>query len=97
LKTADSIDIKEEISESAKEACTILLTDMIGYWEKLKNTGIDGLRQGFIQRNGKLSVTDNGWLLQVEQNSIDALMTYLPWGIGIVKLPWMNSILYTEW
>ena len=93
----DPISIKEEISESAKEVCKVLLTDMIGYWEKLKNTSVDGFREAFIQRNGKLSMTENGWILQVEQNSIDVLMDYLPWGIGVVKLPWMKEILYTEW
>jgi hypothetical protein len=50
-----------------------------------------------MQRNGKLSVVDDGWLMQVEQKAIDVLLNHLPWGIGIIKLPWMNEILYVEW
>jgi hypothetical protein len=25
------------------------------------------------------------------------LLAQLPWGIGTVKLPWMNKAIFTEW
>jgi hypothetical protein len=36
-------------------------------------------------------------MLQVEQKAVDVLLNTLPWGIGVIKLPWMKEILHTEW
>ena len=77
--------------------CEVLLNEVISHWKVLKNTSIEGLREAFLQRDGKLSKVDDGWLLQVEQKAIDVLLNHLPWGIAIIKLPWMNEMLYVEW
>ena len=97
LQPGDLIIDEEDLSIEIKTSCDGLLIETIGYWVQLKNTGIDGFREAFLRRRGKLSVTSNGWLLQPEQKPIDVLLTHLPWGIGIVKLPWMKELLYTEW
>lgn len=97
LKPSDFVDEKQSLSEEMIHACDIMLGEVIGYWPQLKNTGIEAFRETFLQRNGKLTVTDNGWLLQVEQKAVDVLLDSLQWGIGIVKLPWMQEIVYTEW
>jgi len=73
------------------------LIAVINHWEVLKNTSADGLREAFLQRRGKLSRVDGGWLMQVEQRAIDVLLNKLPWGISIIKLPWMNEMLFVEW
>ena len=78
-------------------SCEELLTEVIKHWSVLKNTGIESLRETFLRRNGKLTQVDKGWLLQVEQMGMDVLLNKLPWGIGIVKLPWMEEILHVEW
>jgi len=96
-------DITEVVSPDLKPGgetkteCENLLTDVITHWKVLKNTSIDGLREAFLQRNGKLSRVDNGWLLQVKQKAMDVLLSNLPWGIGLIKLPWMDEMLYVEW
>jgi len=97
LQPEDFISDEEDLSIEIKTSCDALLIETIGYWVQLKNTGIDGFREAFLRRKGKLSVSSNGWLLQPEQKPIDVLLTHLPWGIGIVKLPWMKELLYTEW
>lgn len=75
-----------------------LLQTVINYWEVLKSTSPDGLREGFLQREGKLTRINQGnWKLQVEQNSIDILLGSLPWGLSMVKLPWMDDLLIVEW
>jgi predicted regulator of amino acid metabolism with ACT domain len=74
-----------------------LLGAVIRYWEKLKNTSVKGLQEGFLQRNGKLYTKKGEPHLQVESNAIDILLDYLPWNIGIIKLPWMKEILRVEW
>ena len=77
--------------------CEMLLNEVIMHWSILRNTSIDGLRETFLQRNGTLSKVDIGWLLQVEQKSVDVLLGHLPWGIGVIKLPWMDEMIYVEW
>jgi hypothetical protein len=75
-----------------------LLGAAIRHWGKLGSTTPDGLREGFLRRPGKLSFAPfDGWLLQVEQSGLDVLLGHLPWGIGILKLPWMKEILNVEW
>jgi hypothetical protein len=86
-----------KLDEETKTECENLLKAVITHWEVLRNTSIDGLREAFLQRNGKLSKVDGGWLLQVEQKAIDILLNHLPWGIGIIKLPWMNEMIHVDW
>ena len=74
-----------------------LLEQVIAQWPILKSTSPEALRESFLMRPGKLSHRENGWLLQVEQRSIDLLLEHLPWGIGVVRNSWMPEILFTEW
>ncbi|NEP20291.1 MAG: hypothetical protein F6J97_26000, partial [Leptolyngbya sp. SIO4C1] len=75
-----------------------LLQAVINHWEVLKSTSPDGLREGFLQREGKLTRTgDREWKLQVEKQAIDILLSRLPWGLSMVKLPWMDALLTVEW
>ena len=74
-----------------------LLKAVIRNWPALKNTSPDGLREGFLQRDGKLTRKPSNWLLQVEQQTHDILLGRLPWSLGIIKLPWMPEMLYVEW
>lgn len=87
-----------ELPHSALQEGDRLLQTVINYWEVLKNTSPDGLREGFLQRQGKLTQAQDGnWTLRVEQSSIDILLDRLPWGLSMVKLPWMAELLIVEW
>ena len=82
--------------DQLKEADNMLVA-VIEHWAILKNTTIEGFRETFLQRNGKLSFNNDSWLLQVEQKTYDILLQHLPWNITMIKLPWMKYILRTEW
>lgn len=97
LQPDDIVPMDLLLDESIKNECDNLLKEVIVHWCALKNTGIDALRETFLQHNGKLSQVDNGWLLTVEQKSTDILLGYLPWGFGVIKLPWMSDIIHTDW
>ncbi|WP_240337174.1 contractile injection system tape measure protein [Rufibacter psychrotolerans] len=80
-----------------KEAQNVLEA-VIRYWVVLKNTSPAGLREGFLQRSGRLSRKPDGdWLLQVEQKSYDMLLGSLPWSYSLIKLPWMPQALWVDW
>jgi hypothetical protein len=96
LKTPVAFD--PALTAEEKEEASALLQAVIRHWEVLRNTSSDGLRGTFFIRPGKLSLRDNGdWLLQVESNSFDILLDQLPWGISMIRLPWMDKMLYVEW
>ena len=85
------------LSKKEKIECDKLLGIAIDYWSALGKTSKEGLREAFLQRKGKLINRSSGWVLQVERTTIDVLIDRLPWGLGIVKLPWMKDILVVEW
>ncbi|MFB6454700.1 contractile injection system tape measure protein [Chitinophaga sp. Hz27] len=80
---------------------TQLLQTVIGYWNTLKNTSVDGLRVSFLQRTGKLSVRENDdqWRLQVIPESYDQfLLVDLPWNYQLVPLLFnKQQFIWVEW
>lgn len=74
-----------------------LLRGIIQNWPALKNTSIDGLRETFLQRDGVLARQGTGWKLRVERKPPDVLLDTLPWTISMIRLPWMECMLTTEW
>jgi len=103
LKILAGIDIEipvpavTPISDEEKLACTELLQAVIDHWTALRSTSPDGLREAFLVRGGKLVKTPDGYHLIVEQLAQDVLLSHLPWGFNMIKLPWMNCILNTTW
>lgn len=97
LQPIDICDIHIELTAGEKQEADELLLHVIQYWSALKNTSIDGLRQTFLQRNGRLSQTDGGWQLHVEAKTVDILIERLPWAYSIMKLPWMQQPIFTQW
>ncbi|MBK8565143.1 MAG: hypothetical protein IPN76_17840 [Saprospiraceae bacterium] len=91
------IDRFVALTEEERDECEGLLKAAIQHWGALGNASPDGLREGFLSRSGKLEKRESGWHLRVERQAIDILLDKLPWGIGMVKLPWMPSLLTVEW
>jgi len=86
------------ITENESAEASTLLEAVINHWEALRDTSPDALRGTFLLRPGKLSIKDDGdWLLQVESRAFDVLLEYLPWGISVIRLPWMKKMLWVEW
>ncbi|MGM0620927.1 MAG: contractile injection system tape measure protein [Bacteroidota bacterium] len=82
-------EIRNEAEEMLKEA--------IKNWPALKNTSPDGLRQMFLQREGKLLQDGKKYKLLMERKPQDALLDKLEWSISIVKLPLRKELLFVEW
>jgi hypothetical protein len=98
LSIFDPISSVEDISENESIESIALLTSVIIHWSALKNTSPDTLRGTFLMRPGKLFLREDGdWLLQVESQNFDILIDQLPWGISMIKLPWMKQMLIVEW
>ena len=74
-----------------------MLEAVIEQWPVLKNTSIAGLREAFLQRNGKLFSKNDKLHLQVEASTLDVLLDQLPWNLSMIKLPWMKGLLRVDW
>ncbi len=85
------------LTKKEKTEANNLLKATIENWGALGKISPDGLREGFLIRDGKLLHQDSGWKLFVEPKALDILLDRLPWGISIVKLPWMENLLKVEW
>jgi hypothetical protein len=85
------------LAQEDREEAERLLRAAVSHWDRLKNTSPDGLREAFLQREGKLSTRPDGWRLVVEQRAVDVLLDSVPWSVSIVRLPWMASPLWVDW
>jgi hypothetical protein len=91
--------IERELTPTDKElaTCEQLLTSLIGNWKSISNTSIAGLRETFLQRQGRLHLTPEGWRLLVQRRTLDLLVDQLPWSISIVSHRWMPKPVYVTW
>lgn len=93
----DLVDTNQKITTAHKKEIEGMLMAVIGHWEAIKDTSIDGFMESFIRRSGKLVFTDNQIQLTVERKAYDILLDRIPWNISTIKLPWMQLLLKTEW
>ena len=94
-----SAPIPLEIDLRAPEQAAIedMLTAIIAHWKAIGSTSIAGLRESFLQREGRLVFCDDAWRLRVESKCFDMLLDRLPWGYATVKFPWMKRVLHVDW
>ena len=74
-----------------------LLSAVISHAQVLKSMSPMHFRHLFLQRNGILSQRDGTWLLQVEHENQDALISQFSWTIQWIKLDWMHLPIRVEW
>lgn len=86
-----------DIPQLMRDEADNMLLAVIRHWRALKNTSPGGLRESFLSRNGKLIESENPVRLIIEKKDMDVLLATLPWGIGVVKRPWMREPFYVEW
>ncbi|KID56767.1 hypothetical protein JF50_12725 [Pseudoalteromonas luteoviolacea] len=86
------------IDSEAQDELHTLIKAAINRWEALKDMPIDAFRHMFLQRRGEVKLTANGVSIVVENKPQDVLLMKLPWGLGIVQLPWLDTdLINIEW
>jgi hypothetical protein len=86
-----------DLDEDDRTACDALLCAVLGHWTALRSGSPEWLRTQFFLRDGKLEPVDFGWRLTVERCAQDVLLARLPWGLGVIGLPWMEGRIYVRW
>jgi hypothetical protein len=91
------LDNNVEILDEEKNTVDGLIDAILKNWPVMSNTTPDGLRESFLQRKGFLITNEEGWLLNVEKKPFDMLIDTLPWGLSMIKFPWMKGVLRVNW
>lgn len=97
VKTGIPLQRSIEITDDEKTALEGLIKGMIQNWKIIGNTSVQGFRESFLQRQGRLLLKDNAWHLHVQQRAFDMLLDKIPWSFSTVKMPWMEKVLYVKW
>ncbi len=98
LPVQDVVNTKLRITAAEKESCRSLLKAVLEYWKTMSTSSVEALQETFLQREGKLEAErENTYELWVEEKGYDILLAQLPWGIGMVKTPWMENYLTCHW
>ncbi|OGO00119.1 MAG: hypothetical protein A2Y58_06050 [Chloroflexi bacterium RBG_13_51_52] len=86
-----------EISKKESLESDNLIQSVIQNWPALGNISTEGFRVAFLQRRGLLILRNGDWLVQVERQTHDILLDKLDWTINVIRLPWLDNIIFTEW
>jgi hypothetical protein len=97
MPVAAPVERAIEPTDAERETCDGLLQAMVEHWPMIRGTSIAGLRETFLQREGKLVRREDTWQLEVQRRTVDILMENLPWSIGVVFHPWMASAVHVTW
>jgi hypothetical protein len=94
-----SLPLSREADITPEEVGTVesLLIAMIRNWTAIGSTSVDGFRESFLRREGRLRLKDNGWQLKIEQRGYDILLDQLPWNFSVIKHRWMEHTIYVDW
>ena len=82
---------------SGRAACEDMIGAVIGNWPIIGNTSAAGLRETFLQREGRLQHENERWTLTVQRRTVDVLVEQIPWNHSLVYHPWMAGPLYITW
>lgn len=91
--------VAKRIEPTAEELaiCDGLIQAMIENWPAMKGTSPAGLRETFLQREGRLRRGEDKWALDVERKTVDVLVEQIPWSWAIVYHRWMPDALHVTW
>ncbi|MES2555159.1 MAG: contractile injection system tape measure protein [Bacteroidota bacterium] len=93
----ESIPREVIISDAIKLEVENLLKAARENWKPLQSSSSAALRETFIQRPGKLINESPNPRLVVERKTVDVLMSQLNWTISIIRLPWLDELIFVEW
>ena len=85
------------LTEVEREEATNMMHAAIEQWDIIRNTSVEGLRESFLAREGKLLIKDSGIELRIESRGIDVLLDRLPWNLSLIRFPWLDKLIHVEW
>jgi hypothetical protein len=97
LSPADPIAPAIDPTGAESSVCDAVIQAVIANWRTISNTSSAGLRETFLQREGRLLRGDNRWTLQVQRKTVDVLTDQIPWSFAVVFHRWMTNPVHVTW
>ncbi|OHT43391.1 contractile injection system tape measure protein [Flavobacterium tructae] len=88
-----NIILSEELKDQGKE----MLQAVLDNWPIMKNSSIALLQNEYLQRPGKIILSEDNPKVIVERKTQDILLDKINWNLGIVKLAWKDKIIFVDW
>ena len=79
------------------ELCAGMTRALIGNWPAIRDAAPDGVRETFLQREGRLTRGPGRWDLLVQRRTVDVLTDLIPWNRSVVFHPWMAEAVHVTW
>ncbi|WP_066796728.1 contractile injection system tape measure protein [Sphingomonas soli] len=91
--------VAREIEPGAADRaiCAELIDAVIANWAIIQNTSPAGLRETFLQREGRLRREADRWTLDVERKTLDILVDQIPWNRAVLYHRWMAEPVHVNW
>ncbi|MBC6996662.1 contractile injection system tape measure protein [Neolewinella lacunae] len=86
-----------EMTEAEIELSRQLQNAVLQNWDKMSNSTVENLQGSFLLREGRLDESEDHWSLVVASKGFDILLSFLPWTISMISLPWMDKRLVVTW
>lgn len=86
-----------EPTAAERQTCDGLLGAVIANWSAVRTISAEGLRETFLQREGRLRHAEGRWTLQVQRKTIDVLVDQVPWSFSLVYHAWMAEPVHVTW
>ncbi len=88
----------DELTEDELTEVDGMLTAAITRWEALQGMPVATFKELFLKRQAEVLFGQNGFIIQVQEKAQDILLTKLPWGVGMIQLPWLDkSLIQVNW
>ncbi|HEY7809681.1 MAG TPA: contractile injection system tape measure protein [Allosphingosinicella sp.] len=94
---ADPVLASIEASANDLTICDSLLEAIVAHWPVMAGSSTAALQELFVQREGALVRTEEGWRVDVERKTVDVLRDAIPWGFSMILHPWMPELLKVDW
>ncbi|MEM1207311.1 MAG: contractile injection system tape measure protein [Acidobacteriota bacterium] len=91
------LDPEDPTWEGDRRAADDLLSAVLRHWRALRSASVPWLRHQFLLRDGRLRRVDHGHELTIDRRAQDVLLGKLPWGVGVIRLPFMSQLLHVDW
>ena len=86
------------LSDTERAAADGMMQALIQKWTALRSMSARGLRQQFLERQARCQSVELGYEVIVDKKTIDILLSQLPWGIGMISLPWLGKeLIRVDW
>lgn len=92
-----SLPSSVELNDKEKELAQNMLKAVLQYWPKLSRSSTRALSDAFLQREGRIEIKDDHYLLTVEEKAYDILLDGITWNFRIIKFPWMDKRIEVKW